>query len=160
MVLAFHARLRQPIHIDIRIMANTGKTFFLTHDIQTSGGHMRMNDQRANKRFNHETPLVIENCDSGTNSYGRMYNYSKGGIYFESDTPFQTGTRVRFAIEKSNVDLDADQYIAEVKWCAEISAAVVLYDYGIGVEFDPKINQRSGNEMLKVIKGGAKQNKS
>ena len=95
-----------------------------------------MNDQRASKRFNHETPLVIENCDLGTYSYGRMYNYSQGGIYFESDTPFQTGTRVRFDIEKSKIGLDADQYFADVKWCVEISAAVVLYDYGIGVEFD------------------------
>ena len=119
-----------------------------------------MNDQRANERFNHETPLVIENCDSGTFSYGRMYNYSKGGIYFESDTPFQTGTRVRFDIEKSKIDLDAAQYVAEVKWCAEISAAVVLYDYGIGVEFDPKMNPAAGSGKLKVITGGANRHES
>ena len=118
-----------------------------------------MNDQRASKRFNHETPLVIENCDLGTYLYGRMYNYSQGGIYFESDTPFQTGTRVRFDIEKTKIGLDADQYFADVKWCAEISAAVVLYDYGIGVEFDPKMNPSTGNEKLKVIKGGVNRNK-
>ena len=120
---------------------------------------MLMNDQRSSKRFNHETPLVIENCDLGTYSYGRMYNYSQGGIYFESDTPFQTGTRVRFDIEKSKIGLDADQYVADVKWCVEISAAVVLYDYGIGVEFDPKMNRSTGNEKLKVIKGGVNRNK-
>ena len=135
-------------------MTNTGKIFFLTHDIQPSGGHRLMNEQRASKRFNHETPLVIENCDLGTYLYGRMYNYSQGGIYFESDTPFQTGTRVRFDIEESKIGLNASQYFADVKWCAEISAAVVLYDYGIGVEFDPKMNPSTGNDKLKVIKGG------
>ena len=119
-----------------------------------------MNDQRASERFNHETPLVIEDCDSGTYSYGRMYNYSKGGIYFESDTPFQTGTRVRFDIEKSNIDLEADQYFAEVKWCAEIIAAVVLYDYGIGVEFDPKMNPAAGSGKLTVIAGGTNRKES
>jgi hypothetical protein len=120
---------------------------------------MLMNDQRVSKRLYHEAPLVIENCDSGTYSYGRMYNYSRGGIYFESDTPFQAGTRVRFDIEKSKISLGADHYFAEVKWCAEISAAVVLYDYGIGVEFDPKMNSAMGNGKLKVIKGGVNRNK-
>ena len=116
---------------------------------------MRMNDQRANQRFNHEAPLVIENCDTGTYAYGRMYNFSKGGIYFESDTPFQTGTRIRFDIEKSTIDLETDQDSGEVKWCAEISAAVVLYDFGIGVEFDPKIKQTAGSGKLRVVAGDA-----
>ena len=140
-------------------MANTGKIIFLTHDIPSSGSHAFMNDRRASKRFNHETPLVIENCDSGTCSYGRMYNYSQGGIYFESDTPYQAGTRVRISIEKSEIGLNADHYFAEVKWCAEISAAVVLYDYGIGLVFDPKMNPTTVKGTLKVIKGGVNQNK-
>ena len=140
-------------------MTNPEKIIFLTHDIQSSGGHTFMNDRRASKRFNHETPLVIENCDLGTCSYGRMYNYSQGGIYFESDTPYQAGTRVRIDIEKSKIGLDADHYFAEVKWCGEISAAVVLYDYGTGAEFDPKMNPTTGNRKLKVIKGGMNQNK-
>jgi len=141
-------------------MANTEKIIFLTHNQESSGGHMFVDDQRTRKRFNHETPLVIENCDSGTSSNGRMYNYSQGGIYFESDTPFQAGTRVRIDIEKSKIGLDADHYYAEVKWCAEISAAVVLYDYGIGVEFDPKMNQATRNGKLRVIEGGAGREKS
>jgi hypothetical protein len=141
-------------------MANTGKIFFLSHNIQTSGGHMRMNDQRANERFNHETPLIIENCDSGIYAYGRIYNYSKGGIYFESDTPFQTGTRVSFEIEKSKIGLDAGRFSGEVRWCAEISAAVVLYDYGIGVELDPKMKQTACSGELRVIRGGAGQTES
>ncbi len=140
-------------------MANTGKIIFLTHDLESSGGHMFVDDQRASKRFNHETPLVIENCDTATYSHGRMYNYSQGGIYFESDTPFQAGTRIRIDIEKSKIGLNADHYYAEVKWCAEISAAVVLYDYGIGVEFDPKMNRATGNRKLKVIKGGVNRDK-
>ena len=140
-------------------MANTEKIIFLTHVLESSDGHMFINNLRASKRFNHETPLVIENCDSGTFSYGRMYNYSQGGTYFESHTPFQAGSRVRIDIEKSKIGLDADHYYAEVKWCAEISAAVVLYDYGIGVEFDPKMNRATGNAKLKVIKGGVTRDK-
>lgn len=146
-------------HVNTRSMTHTEKIIFLTHDIQLSSGHTFMNDRRASKRFNHETPIGIENCDLGTYSYGRMYNYSQGGIYFESDTPYQTGTRVRIDIEESKAGLDVDHYFAEVKWCTEISAAVVLYDYGIGAEFDLKMNAVSGNGKLKVIGGIVKGNK-
>ena len=140
-------------------MKNTEKIIFLSHDIQPSGGNMFMNDQRASKRLSHEAPLVIENCDSGTYSYGRMYNYSPKGFYFESDTPYQTGTCIRIDIEKSKIGLEAGQYFAVVKWCAEISAAVVLYDYGIGAEFDPKIDAKRSNGKLKVINGGVERKK-
>jgi hypothetical protein len=156
MISALHAIEKH--HINIFIMTNTEKIFFLTHDIQSSEEHTLMNDRRASKRFNHDTPIVIKNCDSQNCSYGRMYNYSQGGIYFESDTPYQIGTRVRIGIERSKSDLDAGLYFAEVKWCAEISAAVVLYDYGIGAELDPKMNPTAANEKFKVIKGGAKRN--
>ena len=139
-------------------MKKIGKIFFLTRDIQSSEEHTLMNDRRASKRFDHDTPLVIKNCDSGNCSYGRLYNYSQGGIYFESDTPHQAGTHVRIEIEKSKSDLDAGLYFVEIKWCAEISAAVVLYDYGIGAEFDPKIKPMKGNEKFKVIRGGVKPN--
>ena len=114
-----------------------------------------MIDRIVSKRVNHDSPLVIKNCDSGTCSYGRIYNYSQGGIYFESDSPYQAGTRVRIEIKKSKIGLDAGLYFVEVKWCAEISAAVVLYDYGIGAEFDPNINPTTGNGKFKVINGGA-----
>jgi hypothetical protein len=87
-----------------------------------------------------------------------MYNCSQGGIYFESDTPHQAGTRVRIEIEKSKNGLEAGLYFVKVKWCAEISATVVLYDYGIGAEFDPKMNPTTANGKFKVIKGGAKRN--
>ena len=143
----------------MHIMTNPGKIFFLTHYIQPSVEHTFMNDRRAGKRFNHDTPVVIKNCDSGTSSYGRMYNYSQRGIYYESDIPYQIGTRVRIDIEKSKIGLDAGLYFAEVKWCAEISAAVVLYDYGIGAEFDPEMNPATDNGKFKIIKGGVNPNK-
>jgi hypothetical protein len=118
---------------------------------QSSKGPMSPDEQRASQRFVYESALKVENCDSGTYTYGRMYNYSAGGIYFESDVAFQPGTQVRIEIEKPAIDLDTDDLVAMVKWCHEISAAVVLYDYGIGVEFDR--SKRDGK--FRVIQGGA-----
>jgi hypothetical protein len=117
-------------------------------------------DQRASQRFVYEAALKIENCDSGTYTYGRMYNYSAGGIYFESDVAFQPGTQVRIDIEKPSNGLDTVPLTAKVKWCQEISAAVVLYDHGIGVEFDRLMKRSKRDGKFKVIQGGADQEKT
>ena len=138
-------------------MANTEKIIFTTHKMRPSGGQLSVNDKRASKRFSHEAPLIIKNRDGGTYAYGRMYNYSRGGIYFESDIAFRPGTCVRIDIEKSQNSMAANRYYAMVKWCKEISAAVVLYDYAIGIEFDPALNQTAGTGKLRVIQGGPRQ---
>ena len=132
-------------------MTNSENIIFLNNSPEASKGPMSPDEQRASQRFVYESALKVENCDSGTYTYGRMYNYSAGGIYFESDVAFQPGTRVRIEIEKPAIDLDTDDLVAMVKWCHEISAAVVLYDYGIGVEFDR--SKREGK--FRVIQGGA-----
>ena len=141
-------------------MAKNGKIFFLNMKPEASRDHMTADDQRASQRVAHETAVIIENCDSATYTYGRMYNYSAGGLYFESDIAFQPGTNVRIGLEKPASVLGADYLIASVKWCKEISAAVVLYDYGIGVKFDRLMNLSAGNGKFKVIEGGGRQEKT
>ena len=132
-------------------MKNPENKIFLNNNPEVSKDPMSADEQRASQRFVYESALKIEDCDSGTYNYGRMYNYSTGGIYFESDVAFPPGTRVQIEIEKPTVVFDSDHRIAIVKWCQEISAAVVLYDYGTGCEFDrPK---RDGK--FRVIQGGA-----
>ena len=135
-------------------MANTGKIFFLNIKPEASKDHMSADDQRASQRFAHEAAVVIENCDAATRTQGRMYNYSSGGLYFESDDAYQPGTKVRIGFEKPGSPLGFDHLIASVKWCKEISAAVVLYDYGIGVEFEHLMNLPASNGRFKVIQGG------
>ena len=116
---------------------------------------MAAEDQRASKRFGQEAALIIKNNDHGTYAYGRMYNYSLGGLYLESDTALNPGTSVRIDIEASPNGPAADHYYATVQWCREIKAAVVLYDYGIGLEFDRKTNCLNGPGKLSIIQGGA-----
>ena len=120
---------------------------------------MSADDQRASQRFAYEAAVIIENCDSATYTHGRMYNYSAGGLYFESDVAFQTGTKVRIGLETPGNLLGSDNFMASVKWCKEITAAVVLYDYGIGVQFDRLINLLAGNGKFRVIEGGGGQEK-
>lgn len=140
-------------------MADNEKIFFLNINPEASQYRMSADDQRASQRFAREAAVVIENCDSATYTYGRMYNFSAGGLYFESDISFRPGTKVRIDFEKPGRVLGVDHLIACVKWCKEISAAVVLYDYGIGVEFDRLMNLSAGNGKFKVIEGGSKHEK-
>ena len=141
-------------------MSNPENIYFLTNNPKVSKVPMFNDDQRASQRLAYEAAVKIENRDSGTYTYGRMYNYSAGGIYFESDAAFQPGTQVRIDIAEPGIGLFTDHLNAKVKWCREISAAVVLYDYGIGVEFDHLMNCSKRNGKFKVIQGGVDQEKT
>ncbi len=136
-------------------MANTEKIVFLNSNPLTPKGHMSPDDRRASKRFVYEAAIIIEKCDSRTYTHGRMYNYSSGGMYFESDVAFEPGTQVQIDVENPGDGLHSGNLLGEVKWCEEIAAAVVLYDYGMGVEFDRLMDPSAYNEKLKVIQGGA-----
>jgi Tfp pilus assembly protein PilZ len=59
------------------------------------------NDRRANNRTLYETPVSQENLDSGVFTYCTMYNYSKDGLYFESDTQLNPGEEIFIGIENS-----------------------------------------------------------
>ena len=135
-------------------MANIEKIIYITRNLKPSNRQMVADDQRASKRFGYEAPLIIKNCDYGTYAYGRMYNYSRGGLYLESDAALNPGTHVRIDIEASQNGPAVDHYYATVKWCKEISAAVVLYDYAIGLELDRAINCSTGPGKLRIIQGG------
>jgi hypothetical protein len=136
-------------------MADTEKIIYMNHNLKPAIGQKVDDDKRAHKRFSHEAPVVIKNCDCGTYAYGRMYNYSRAGLYLESDTELKTGTLVRIDIEASPNGPATDTCYATVQWCMEISAAVVLYDYGIGLEFDRAKNGATGPGKLRLIQGGA-----
>jgi hypothetical protein len=153
--------LQDPTYHSISdLMAITEKIIFLTHTQKPSSSHASVADQRASKRFKHEIPLIIKNCDCGTYASGRMYNYSHGGIYFESNVAFKSGTCVRIDIENSQNGPAAGHYYATVTRCDEISDAVVLYDYGIGIKFDRGMNRNAGIGKLRIIQGAVGQNEN
>jgi hypothetical protein len=125
--------------------------------MEASGRQMSAEDKRASKRLTYEAPVTVENCDTGEYFYGRMYNYSLGGMYFETDYPLRPGAEIRVAIRKSANGPGFDHFRANVKWCQEITDAVVLYNYGVGVQYDLAGTQTKRKGKLKVIHGGATQ---
>lgn len=116
---------------------------------------MFADDKRDGKRLSKEAPVTIEICDTGEHFSGIMYNYSSGGMYFETDHPLQPGVEVRVAVRISTTSSNLDNFRAKVRWCEEISGAVVLYNYGVGLQYSFSSTRLKGNARLKIIKGGA-----
>ena len=95
-----------------------------------------MNDEyRDNARFDHEAAILIENFPRGSYYHARMFNYSEGGMYFESNIPFQRGTIIIFGIENSPFENCPGVYRAKVKWCKKLPNKSSIYYYGVGAEF-------------------------
>jgi hypothetical protein len=76
-------------------------------------------------------------------------------MYFETDYPFPAGAEIRVAIRKSENGPGFDHFSAKVKWCEEIPEVVVLYNYGVGVQYISSFTQSKSDGKLKVIEGGA-----
>jgi hypothetical protein len=92
-------------------------------------------EQRDDTRFYHEATVMIENYPEGKYYEGRMYNYSRGGMYFESDFAPEQGSDVFIGIENSPYSSGHDVYRARVMWCKELPDNVSFFYYGIGVKY-------------------------
>jgi len=120
---------------------------------------MPVAEQRTSERFNYEAPVVIENSQTGEYHDGSMYNYSRGGMYVELDHFLTPGSTIRIVVEKAKNSPFPDCCLARIVWCREIHGAVVLYNYGAGVEYDPTADRADCRKMFKIIEGGANGNK-
>ena len=77
-----------------------------------------------NKRRNHTSPLKVKNLRSGEIHDARMVNYSKGGLYFESDGIFINGSKNFIYIENSPYNHPAggllEYFYGEVRWITDL----------------------------------------
>ena len=113
-------------------------------------------EKRIDVRFDHQAPIIIENEKSGSVFRGMIYNYSRGGLYLESDYPLLTGTvmkmRSTFLKESSGVF-----FLAEVKSCDIIKDPLTLFQYGIRACFCGKSDYKKfARRGLRVLRGGKK----
>jgi len=115
---------------------------------------MPIDNQRTSERFSLEAPVSIQNCRSGEYHDGSIYNYSRGGMYIELDYPLIVGSQIHIGMEKQGIFPYGQRSRARVNTCEEILAAVVLYNYGIGVQHDLTVKSSRLMEKFHVIDGG------
>lgn len=92
-------------------------------------------EQRATQRFRHETAIMYEHYPSGRYFEGRMINYSRGGMYFESNFAPEIGTEIFIGVEKSPYTSRHDVYRAKVIWHKRVQSEDSLFFHGIGVKY-------------------------
>ena len=52
-------------------------------------------DYRKNIRFEHKSFIMLADKHSGYFASAQMFNFSGGGLYFESDVDFNVGTNIQ-----------------------------------------------------------------
>ena len=94
-----------------------------------------MNDHRNNIRIKHKADIQFENYFSGKHFRARMYNYSMGGMYFETDYAPLPGTEIYIGIKNSPYNAGADVYRAQIRWRKPLTSSVSDYQFGVGVKY-------------------------
>jgi hypothetical protein len=64
-----------------------------------------------------------------------MYNYSRGGMYFEADYAPLPGTEIFIGIKDSPYDSGADLYRARIRWRRPLIKGSSVYQFGVGVRY-------------------------
>jgi hypothetical protein len=108
-----------------------------------------ISDRRKNKRTAHKTSVALESLDPGTSMVATMFNYSKSGLYFESDTFISPGKEIFIGISGSPYAPEANTYQChrvQVKWLKELYNSP--YRYGYGVEHHDPVECSAANIIV------------
>ncbi len=92
-------------------------------------------ENRAKTRFEHMTAVTLETKKIGIQRSARMYNYSTGGMYFETDYAPLPGTEIYIGIKNSPYDAGADVYRAEIRWRKQLKPPLSNHQFGVGVRY-------------------------
>ena len=115
-----------------------------------------MNDNpenRNNARIQHKSPVTIENLKAGIIYQARMLNFSKYGLYFETDSLLRLGDEVYIGIEYSPYTDNRDTYEclrAKIMWRRELPTSFFKFGYGVKFSIDYD-KQKSRNGNLKIV---------
>jgi hypothetical protein len=95
---------------------------------------MSRKEKRCSTRFVHEEPVVLE-TQEGDLIGAVVMNYSKNGLYFESDLNAHQGVIVRIRNEATLASPNGGGCCAEVRWSRRLGEKTTEYLYGTGVRY-------------------------
>jgi len=110
-------------------------------------------ENRDTARIQHKSPVTIENLNAGIIYRARMLNFSKYGLYFETDSLLRLGDEVFIGIEYSPYTDDRDTYEclrAKIMWRRELPTSFFKFGYGVKFSIDYD-KQKSRNGNLKIV---------
>ena len=92
-------------------------------------------DQREASRLQHESLVLIEEFQSGKYSWGKIVDYSVGGMGLRSEYGLEPGTDKFIGIENSPYSTSHDIFRAQVVWCNELADDFDYFHFAIGIKF-------------------------
>ena len=110
-------------------------------------------ENRDNARIKYKSPVTIENLKAGVIYQARMLDYSKYGLYFETDSLLSLGEEVFIGIEYSPYADSHNTYEclrAKIMWRRELPTSYFKYGYGVKFSIDYD-KQRSQSSNLKIV---------
>jgi len=93
-------------------------------------------ENRTNARLDEYRPISVKDLKAGTAHKATMLNYSKNGMYFETDSILQPGNEIYLGIENSSGASFADEFecrLAEIVWRKKLKRS--FYNYGYSIKF-------------------------
>ena len=110
-------------------------------------------ENRDNARIKYKSPVTIENLRAGVIFQARMLDYSKYGLYFETDSLLPLGDEIFIGIEYSPYSDSHDTYEclrAKIMWRRELPTSHFKFGYGVRFSIDYD-KQRSQTGNLKIV---------
>jgi Tfp pilus assembly protein PilZ len=90
-------------------------------------------ENRDNARLDHVSSLQIQDIESGKIHKARMFNFSKEGVYFESDSVLNTGMQIYIGIQNSpyaSLPDVLEYHRAEIMWQKKLKDSFFRFGYG------------------------------
>ena len=96
-------------------------------------------------RTSYEAPIQYFHSQSDHYYNSRMYNYSEGGLYFESFKALAPDSKINIIMPNYSPDTSGPEafhsYLAEIRWCQDRSDPK-LSRYGVGVRILERSHSR------------------
>jgi hypothetical protein len=96
-------------------------------------------ERRESQRFQCSTAILHNTCPPDFFYRGTMYNFSAGGLYFESDEDLQKGDEITVSIKNPPpqfLDKNRQYFDVKIMWCRVLQGA--SYQVGYGSKLIPK----------------------
>ena len=116
-----------------------GKTVLaFNHDLvmrKKEGIDMKaISELRNGERFNFETPVSIEDNRSGYRYDGTMFNYSRSGMYLETDYAPRPNRKITITVDNLPGLPASRRLLSEVRWRQPLPGRKSGYAFGLGVK--------------------------
>jgi hypothetical protein len=91
-------------------------------------------ENREKARFQHQSPVTLENEQTGVLRGARMFNYSDYGLYLETDHRLEPETELRIGIINSPFCSEPgrhESFRGIIKWRRHLNRSIFFYGYGV-----------------------------